>query len=68
MSGSDAEVLCGEWETGETPSSVSGEPYNIVLPITSIVRHPDYTISRGDIVKCINSIAAHQNLSQCSEM
>ena len=57
LSGSDAEVMCGEWETGETPSSVSGEQFNIVLPITSIVRHPGYTISRGEM--CQLSIVAH---------
>ena len=38
--GYDVEVLCGEWETGDTPSTTSGESYNIVLPIISIVRHP----------------------------
>ena len=38
--GSDVEVVCGEWETGNTSASLSGEKYNIILPIIEIVRHP----------------------------
>ena len=41
------EVICGEWETGDTPASSSGEEYNIVLPILSITRHPHYAINSG---------------------
>ena len=48
MTGDDAEIICGEWETGTTPMSDSGEEYNIILPIKNITRHPDYTISRNE--------------------
>ena len=48
MTGEDAEILCGEWETGTTPMDESGEEYNIILPIKNIIRHPNYTISRGE--------------------
>ena len=44
MTGDEAEIICGEWETGPTPMSESGEQYNIILPILSITRHPNYTI------------------------
>ena len=37
--GSDVEIICGEWETGSNPASVSGEKFNILFPIQSIVRH-----------------------------
>ena len=49
MTGDDSEIICGEWETGETAPSESGEVYNIILPIKNILRHPDYTISRGEL-------------------
>ena len=42
MDGDDAEILCGEWQTGSTAQSVSGEEYNVVLPILDIVRSPDF--------------------------
>ena len=45
MTGDDAEILCGEWQTGDTPSASSGEQYNIVLNILEIIRHPDYNSS-----------------------
>ena len=45
MTGEDAEILCGEWQTGDTPSASSGEQYNIVLNILEIIRHPDYNSS-----------------------
>ena len=48
MTGEDAEIICGEWETGPTPASESGEEYNIILPIKKIIKHPNYTISRGE--------------------
>ena len=44
MTGNDAEILCGEWETGDAPSEASGEHYNIVLSIMDIVKHPDYRV------------------------
>ena len=45
MTGEDAEILCGEWQTGDTPPASSGEQYNIVLNILEIIRHPDYSSS-----------------------
>ena len=48
LTGEDAEIICGEWETGNKTASESGEEYNIILPIKNITRHPDYAISRGD--------------------
>ena len=48
LTGDDAEIICGEWETGPTPMDESGEEYNIILPIKNITRHPNYTISRGE--------------------
>ena len=36
MTGEDVEVVCGEWEIGDTPYSTSGEKYNIVLQIKVI--------------------------------
>ena len=46
MTGKDAEVICGEWETGSYSYSDSGEQYNLILPIQEIVRHPAYNISQ----------------------
>ena len=48
MTGEDAEIICGEWETGSTPANESGEENNIILPILKIIRHPDYQIVRGE--------------------
>jgi hypothetical protein len=42
IDGSGELILCGEWETGAAPQGVSGEEYNLVLPILEIVRHPDF--------------------------
>ena len=39
MLGNDVEIICGEWETGSNPASVSGEKFNIIIPIERIVRH-----------------------------
>ena len=44
MTGEDVEVICGEWDT----ASDDEEKYNVVLQIVSIVRHPEYNISRGE--------------------
>ena len=44
MTGSDAEIVCGEWQTGDYPQSESGELYNIHLDIKQIVRHPQYNV------------------------
>merc|ERR1711899_383419 len=32
MDGSDAEIICGEWQTGSTTQQTSGEEYNVLLP------------------------------------
>ena len=45
MDGRDAEILCGEWQTGSASPSTSREEYNVVLPITQIVRHPDFDVA-----------------------
>ena len=47
MTGEEAEILCGEWETGATTPHYSGEKYNVILPILEIVRHPDWDTSPG---------------------
>lgn len=48
MTGEDAEVICGEFETGGNfTAEESGEEFNIVLQIQSISVHPDYNITRG---------------------
>ena len=41
LSGSEAEIICGEWETGQFLSQ--DEEYNIILPIMEVIRcnqHP----------------------------
>ena len=48
MTEEDGEIICGEWETGPSRYTESGEDYNIILPINNITRHPNYTISRGE--------------------
>lgn len=47
MTGEDAEILCGEWETGPSSPESSGELYNVLLPVLEIVRHPDWDTSPG---------------------
>ena len=47
MTGDDVEILCGEWETGDTPRVLSDERYNVLLPIKDIVRHPNFNTSEG---------------------
>ena len=49
MGPGDAEVLCGEWETGNFSMEESGERYNLVLPITQIIRHPGFIPALGPI-------------------
>jgi len=49
MTGAEANIVCGEWETGPAPSYVSGEKYNIVLYINKIIRHPAYDNLKGPI-------------------
>ena len=42
MDGSDAEIICGEWQTDSTSQNVSGEKYNVVLPIVEIIQSPAF--------------------------
>merc|ERR1711892_326769 len=49
MEPTDAEILCGEWETGPTPPSLSEEKENIVLTILDIKRHPKFNTEKGPI-------------------
>ena len=48
MTGQDAEVICGEFQTGNLTAEESGEEWNIVLNIEKISVHPDYNITRGE--------------------
>ena len=57
LTGSDADILCGEWETGDTPPTASGEKYNIVLNIKEIIRHPDFTVNLNGSIYIQNDIA-----------
>ena len=46
MTGDDADILCGEWDSnGNISATASGEAYNIALTIKEIVRHPDYIVN-----------------------
>ena len=46
MTGDDADILCGEWDSnGNNSATASGEKYNIALTIKEIVRHPDYVVN-----------------------
>ena len=45
MTGAEAEVKCGEWDT----ATDTEEDYNVILPIKKIVVHPDFNISRGEL-------------------
>jgi hypothetical protein len=47
MTGHDVQIICGEWETGTTPKELSGEKYNVLLPIKEIVRHPNFNTGEG---------------------
>ena len=48
MTGDDADILCGEWDSnGNIDVATSGEAYNIALTIKEIVRHPDYVVNPG---------------------
>ena len=44
MTGADAEVKCGEWDT----ATDTEEDYDVILPILKITVHPDFNISRGE--------------------
>ena len=57
MTGSDAEILCGEWDTSDMPSSQSGERYNIALNIREIIKHPKYEVNFDTSAYLLNDIA-----------
>ena len=44
LTGDDAEVKCGEWDT----ATDTEEDYNVILNIVKITIHPDFNISRGE--------------------
>ena len=44
MTGAEAEVVCGEWDT----ATETQEEYNVILPIKKIAVHPEFNISRGE--------------------
>ena len=70
MTGDDAEIICGEWETGFLPPSSSGELYNVVLSVNDIVRHPGYTVNFESSAYLQNDVAVFKvddtNLSKVS--
>jgi len=47
MTGQDAEVICGEFQTGNLTAEESEEKWNIVLDIEKISVHPNYNITLG---------------------
>ena len=57
MTGWDAEILCGEWEAGDSPPASSGEEYNIILKINEIIRHPEYAVNIENSAHLQNDIA-----------
>ena len=44
MTGAEAEVICGEWDTATDIE----EDYNFIFPIKKIIVHPEFDISRGE--------------------
>ena len=44
ITGAEAEVKCGEWDT----ATDTEEDYNVILPIEKVTVHPDFDISRGE--------------------
>ena len=57
MTGDDAEIICGEWETGTVPPNKSGEKYNVVMNIKEVIRHPDYSVNINSSAYLANDIA-----------
>ena len=57
MTGNDAEIICGEWETGDASQFSTGELYNIILEIKEIVRHEDYAVNYEASAYLQNDIA-----------
>ena len=43
---SDAEIVCGDWDTGDG-GGPSSEDFNVVIPILTVKRHPAFRIVRG---------------------
>ena len=50
MTGEDVEVICGEWEIGNIPPEESGEAYNVIFLLETIIRHPKFQIDQ-DVLK-----------------
>ena len=42
LTGAQAEILCGEWQTGPEERGHSQEDYNVLLPIVRVIRHPSF--------------------------
>ena len=57
MTGEHAEILCGEWQTGDLSPEDSQEEFNILLPILEILRHPDYTLGSSGQAYLANDVA-----------
>ena len=57
MTGQDAEIICGEWETGNIAYHLSEEKYNLNLNIKDIIRHPEYTVNINSSAYLENDIA-----------
>ena len=55
MTGEDAEIICGEWETGI--SYYHEEKYNLIMNIIDIIRHPEYVINTNSSAYLVNDIA-----------
>ena len=55
MTGEDAEIICGEWETGNSYNSE--ENYNLILNIKEVIRHPDYAVNTDSSAYLVNDVA-----------
>ena len=45
----EVNIVCGEWELGAVPRTVSREKYNVILPVEEIVVHENYDFKKGPI-------------------
>ena len=43
----EVDIVCGEWELGPVPRTVSKESYNLVLQVTDIILHEKYDNNGG---------------------
>merc|ERR1711892_1511434 len=43
----EVDIVCGEWETGPVPMTVSMEKYNVILSVTEIIIHEKYDKQKG---------------------